>query len=81
MAFAPGFRRAYDEMDRHAVYDGAPFERLYMTSFLQALIDSGWPVAAVEVDGGWLEVDTLQDLRLYEDLAARGSLDQYCALN
>lgn len=75
------FCRAYDEMDRHALYDGVGFEQLYMTSFLQALIDAGWPVAAVEVNGGWLEVDTVQDLRLYEDLAARGVLDRYCALN
>ena len=75
------FCEAYDEMDRHAVYDGVRFDQMYMTSFLQALIDSGWPVAAVEVNGGWLEVDTLQDLVLYENLASRGSLDQFCALS
>lgn len=75
------FCRAYDEMDRRVRYDGAGFDQLYMTSFLQYLIDAGWPVAAVAVRGGWLEVDTLEDLRLYEDLAAQGSLDRYCVLN
>ena len=78
---AQRFCQAYDQIDRQASYDGVRFEQMYMTSFLQALIDSEWPVAAVEVSGGWLEVDTLDDLKLYEDLAARGSLDQFCALN
>ena len=75
------FCRAYDGMDRRLRYDGVGFDQLYMTGFLQYLIDAGWPVAAVAVRGGWLEVDTIEDLRLYEDLAAQGSLDQYCVLN
>ena len=38
-----------------------------MTHFLQELIDSGTRVQAVPVNGGWLEVDTLADLELYQD--------------
>jgi NDP-sugar pyrophosphorylase family protein len=47
---------------------------MYMTSFLQLLIDSGHPLRAVPVDGGWLEVDTSRDLEIYAELAERGEL-------
>jgi choline kinase len=67
----------YRAMDRDAVYDGKPFDQMYMTSFLQYLIDHRWPVRAVLVDNGWLEIDTLDDLRLYEDLHRRGRLADY----
>ena len=74
------FCRFYDELDRSATYDGQAFEKMYMTSFLQLLIDAGWPVLGVRVHGGWLEVDTLADLSLYERLAAQDELDTYCKL-
>lgn len=68
-------RSAYDAMDRMDIYDGQTFENLYMTSFLQHLINLGWPIKAAPVHGGWLEVDTIDDWRLYQDLAERGTLD------
>lgn len=64
----------YRTMDRAALYDGQSFAQMYMTSFLQYLIDQGWPLRAVLVDNGWLEIDTLDDLRLYEDLHRQGKL-------
>jgi L-glutamine-phosphate cytidylyltransferase len=71
----------YDSLDRGATYDGQAFSGMFMTSFLQALIDRGHPVEAVRVPGGWLEVDTLADLAVYERLAAAGTLDEYCVLD
>ncbi len=68
----------YAEMDREATYDGKDFRNMYMTSFLQYLIDRGWIVQSVPVDGGWLETDTRADLDLYEDLLRRGRLDELC---
>lgn len=70
----------YDALDRAATYDGQSFENMYMTSFLQMLIDAGWPVRGVRVHGGWLEVDTVADLTLYEDLAKTQELDAFCKL-
>lgn len=64
----------YDAMDRQRSYAGQPFDNLYMTAFLQYLIDAGIEVRAALVDNGWLEVDALEDLRLYEDLLSRGDL-------
>lgn len=51
---------------RERTADPHVFRNLYMTDFLQSLIDAGIPVQAVPVEGGWLEIDTLDDLRAYE---------------
>jgi NDP-sugar pyrophosphorylase family protein len=53
---------------------------MYMTDFLQHLIESGWRVQAVPVDGGWLEVDTPQDLQVYENLYRAGELARFYRL-
>lgn len=48
-------------------YDSLPNpDNMFMTDFLQALIDSGYEVTAVQVDGGWLEVDSPRDVENYE---------------
>jgi choline kinase len=43
---------------------GKPVGQMYMTDLLQAMIDSGHEVRAVEVHRGWLEVDSLADFEL-----------------
>lgn len=37
-------------------------EKAYMTDLLQAMIDLGYKVDSVPVHGGWVEVDTINDL-------------------
>lgn len=71
---------AFDALDPEATYDGKDLDNMYMTSFVQHLIDLGWPVQACLVDNGWLEVDTASELEAYESMAQDGSLDQYCRL-
>jgi L-glutamine-phosphate cytidylyltransferase len=78
---APTLVQIYDRLDPSGPYDGRDRDNMFMTSFLQHLIDRGTPVAAVSVDGGWLEVDTLGDLDTYERLAAAGELDRFCVLD
>ena len=70
----------YDGLDRQGFYDGQPFPKMYMTSFIQQLIDAGWNVRPALIENGWLEVDTLEDLHRYETLAAAGDLDPICRL-
>lgn len=70
----------YDGLDRNAQYDGQPFTKMYMTSFIQQLIDAGWNVRPALIDNGWLEVDTLDDLRRYHEMARLGTLDRICHL-
>jgi L-glutamine-phosphate cytidylyltransferase len=67
-------------LDPDGSYDGKSKAGMYMTSFLQWLIDHGRPVRAVPVDGGWLEVDSTTDLEFYERLHVEGRLDELCRL-
>lgn len=75
--FAPRLVDFHDQMDTDALYDGRNFRNMYMTSFLQCLIDSGHPLRAVPVKGGWLEVDSTEDLGLYEHWRSSGTLNSY----
>ena len=47
---------------------GKPVENAYMTDLLQALIESGKAVEAVLINGGWVEVDTVDDFCSQETL-------------
>jgi len=54
--------------------------RIYMTDFLQYLIDYGQPVRAVQIDGGWLEIDSTTDLERFNQMHTLGQLDDLCQL-
>jgi len=71
----------YARMDRRVPYDGQDFANMFMTSFLQHLIDLGWLVQSVPSRNGWLEVDSVSDLERYEAAAAAGQLDRFCRLS
>lgn len=58
------FTAAWDTLNGAGDLTASALDNLYMTSFLQHLIDTGWPVQAVLVDNGWLEVDAPEDLEL-----------------
>ena len=61
------FKNHYLQMDRTKFFDGNNFDNLYMTSLIQDLIDNNWDVQASYVHGGWIEVDTIEDLQAYEN--------------
>jgi len=67
----------YECLDRNILYDGKTFPNIYMTSFLQLLIDSGWDLVPANVKNGWLEFDTVGDLETYELLDEKGGLDVF----
>jgi NDP-sugar pyrophosphorylase family protein len=73
--------RVYDGLDRSLAYRGRPFERMYMTDFIQQLIDAGVEVRPARITHGWLEVDTIQDHEHYERLRREGTLDRFCRLD
>ena len=54
-------------MNRNATYDGKDYDNMYMTSFIQHLIDSGWEARAAFIDNGWAEVDCEVDLAVARD--------------
>lgn len=58
----------YNHLDRVDTYDGKNFDNMYMTNFIQLVIERLMPVKAIVVHGGWLEIDSIQDLERYEQL-------------
>lgn len=51
-----------------------PIEQAYMTDLLMELILNGHAVHAVQVDGGWLEIDTPEDLEQAAAMIEDGSI-------
>lgn len=74
---APRLVAIHRALDSGATYDGKDLPNMFMTSFLQHLIDHGCPLRAVFVDGGWLEVDTTTDLARFNAMRAEGTLGEY----
>ncbi|MEM7672080.1 MAG: phosphocholine cytidylyltransferase family protein [Verrucomicrobiota bacterium] len=52
----------YRSLNPAATYDGKSFRQMYMTSFLQAVIDELMPIKAVKINRGWTEIDSVEDL-------------------
>tara|TARA_B100000941_G_scaffold288134_1_gene264492 strand:- start:693 stop:1460 length:768 start_codon:yes stop_codon:yes gene_type:complete len=52
------------------------YKNLYMTDFLQLLINNKIKVSATLVKGGWLEIDTEKDIICYENLYKNGELNR-----
>ena len=59
-------RNFYYTLDKSDYYDGKNFENIYMTSFIQLIINSISTVKADIIKGGWLEFDSQNDLSLYK---------------
>ena len=56
--------KIYTGLDKSETYDGKDYNNMFMTSFIQLLIDRSFPVKAVPVMGDWLEVDRPEDLNV-----------------
>lgn len=61
-------RAFYHSLDTTLHYDGKDFENMYMTSFIQEIANRLMQVKAVPVDGGWLEIDSIEDLENYNKI-------------
>ena len=53
----------HSEKDGITNFLGKPVKNAYMTDFLQALIDSGERVSPIFINSGWIEIDTVNDLK------------------
>ena len=49
----------------------------YMTDVLQKMIDEGFAIGSVGINGGWLEFDTVDDYKKYVNWHEKGMLKKY----
>ena len=56
------------------------FKNWYMTDFLQYFIKSGFKIKPIRIDGGWLELDTIKDYELYNNLYKNNTLTDFIDL-
>ena len=67
----------YESLDKSKLYDGQDYDNMYMTSLIQMIIDNLMDVTPVFIEGGWLEIDTLDDLKV---LTASNILSESCCV-
>jgi choline kinase len=53
-----------------------PFEKSFMTDFLQGLIQNNQKLNAIIIKNGWLEIDSLKDYNLYQKMYSDKSLNK-----
>ncbi|MFC1906675.1 sugar phosphate nucleotidyltransferase [Chloroflexota bacterium] len=56
------YHRMADEHPHAPFQNAVSIEKAYMTDMFQELVDSGSMVRSVDIEGGWMEIDTPQDL-------------------
>ncbi len=52
----------YNNLSKDRYYDNKDFDNMYMTSFIQLIIDNLHEVNPIFINGSWLEVDCIEDL-------------------
>ncbi len=61
-------KKLYHSLDQEQMFEGKTFDNMYMTSFLMEISRQVQALQAVEVHGGWCEVDSTEDRAAYEKL-------------
>ena len=57
-----------------------PFEKSFMTDLLQGLINSNYKLHSVPVNGGWLELDTIEDFETYQRMFKNNTIQKFIKL-
>jgi choline kinase len=53
-----------DRPPNHSATGKTDVNKLFMTDFIQAIIDSGFPVLPVFINRGWVEIDSANDIKI-----------------
>jgi L-glutamine-phosphate cytidylyltransferase len=72
LKFTPHAWRAVEAV--LAAVDAKTRDAMDMTTLLRRLLDSGFPVGTVGIAGQWGEIDSADDLQLYEKMIREGDL-------
>ena len=72
-------KEVYEELKdgKNPLNPKMPFKDAYMTDFLQYLINKGNKLKAILTNNRWLEVDTINDYKLYEELYKTGEIKKF----
>lgn len=62
------YHRAAEEHSTSPFQNAASIEKAYMTDMIQEIVDGGSLVRSVDIEGGWIEIDTPQDLERAQTL-------------
>ena len=54
-----------------------PFRLSYMTDFLQGLINEKYKLKAVLIENGWLELDSIHDYNIYNELYQQEKISNF----
>ena len=57
------------------------FERSYMTDLLQGLINDENQIRAIPINNGWLELDSLNDYEIYQEMYSNGTLSSFFSIS
>jgi phosphoenolpyruvate phosphomutase len=60
------YARIREQVGDGPFHDAAALEKAYLTDIIQEMIDRGYDVVNVDIKGGWIEIDTPQDLKRAE---------------
>jgi len=63
----PKFIKFYENLDKAKNYDGKDYNNMYMTSLIQMIIDNVMDVTPVFINGGWIEIDSTEDIKAYNE--------------
>lgn len=58
-----------------------PFEKSFMTDFLQGIVDEGHKIKAIPIFNGWLELDSIDDYYLYNIMHKDGIISEFFNIN
>ena len=56
-------------------YDPHEHQNIFMTDFIQSLIDDKVNTMPVKISNGWIEIDTVQDLQRYTEKIKNKKID------
>ncbi|MCV0411902.1 phosphocholine cytidylyltransferase family protein [Nitrosarchaeum sp.] len=76
-------RKKYDALKKaslngeNIMNPNTTFEKSFMTDFLMYLINSGEKIKAVSIKNGWLELDSINDYKLYNKMYKNGNISRF----
>ncbi len=60
--------------------DEDEYTSVEMTHYIQSMVDDDWEVRGVPIDGGWLEVDTVEELKMYREMYHSSKISEFIGI-